>query len=112
MDTIEGRTCGNCKAAVGANVKGMEGMLWCQSGNAAAQAGLRCAEAVFINPSRPGCEEHVLRTGPIPVAGTPEQLVTEAVSAEPAVVEPSASAAVTPSPRHGKEGKFPEGFFL
>lgn len=115
MNTVINRTCGNCKSAAHANVKGMEGMLWCQAGHAAAQSGVRSVEAVFINPQRAGCDKHGLRTGPIPEANAPEESVAADTSSEespvdtPTSVEPTAASQKAP---HGKDEPFPSGYFL
>lgn len=115
MDTIEGRRCGNCKAAVRANVRGMEGMLWCQPGHAAAQSGVSCVESVFINPQRPGCEKHALRVDPIPEASTSEESAPTGAADEGRDVEARPSEEPVMASReapHGKEGSFPSGYFL
>lgn len=68
MNIESGKTCGNCTSSARATVKGMEGMLWCQTGQAARRAGIITVQAVYLNPNRAGCCDFNLRLGPIPNA--------------------------------------------
>ncbi|BBQ03079.1 hypothetical protein BSFA1_82070 (plasmid) [Burkholderia sp. SFA1] len=68
MNIEGGKTCGNCTSSARATVRGMEGMLWCQTGQAARRAGIITVQAVYLNPNRAGCGDFNLRVGPIPDA--------------------------------------------
>ena len=119
-------TCGACQSAVRANTKGMEGMLWCQSGHAARRSGIITIQAVFINPKREACDEgFALRTTPIPDALPVTGIESEPVAPKKLaqngedesvppwdLPEPSRVQVPPPQDLPNKEEAFPSEFFL